>query len=212
VKLCLLLGEDPNPVGRRALTPLSVAIDEGDARLVALLLDSAAEPNDPAADVPLLTQAVMRGRPEVVRLLLERNADPNVPSVFGPPLCLAAGNGYSEIAGLLLTHGADPEQRDATGCTALASALGYPTMIELLIEGGVDPNARCGEQNVWLRGDQVTPLMIASSYGYNPAVRALLSAGADPSLVSANGRTALALASEGGKDEVVRLLTEHTAR
>jgi ankyrin repeat protein len=211
-KLFLLLGAEPNPVGRRALTPLSVAIDEGDPALVGLLLDRGASPNDPSADVPLLTQAVMRGRPEVVQLLLEKDADPNVPSVFGPILCVAARGGRSEIASLLLAHGADPDQRDAAGCTALASALGVPNLIEALVEAGVDPNAPCGDRNVWLPGQQVTPLMIASALGYDPAVRALLAAGADCSVRSAEGKTALMLATEHGKSEIVRILEEHGAR
>lgn len=210
-RLCLSLGAELNPAGRRALTPLAVAIEQGDTQLVALLLERGADPNDSGADVPPLTRAVMRGRPVVVRLLLEHGARPDVPSVLGPTLCLAASSGHSEIAGELLAHGADPGQRDTWGCTALAGALGYPTLIQRLVAGGVDPEAPCGVGNVWLPGDTVTPLMIAAAEGYDPAVRALLAAGADCSARSGLGRTPLELAVEHGRDDVVRVLVEHGA-
>jgi ankyrin repeat protein len=53
-----------------------------------------------------------------------------------------------------------------------------------------------------------TPLIEAARLGHDDVVRILLLAKADPNLKSKDGKTALQLASEGGHEESVALLTQ----
>ena len=98
-------------------------------------------------------------------------------------------------------HAADP----ATGRTALhyAAFWGHEGIIRYLAcELRLDANARDASGE--------SPLHDAARFGHLAVAKTLLSAGADPSLVSKEGYTPLGLASRYHKDELVDLLRSHS--
>jgi hypothetical protein len=70
--------------------------------------------------------------------------------------------------------------------------------VTLLLERGSDPNAR--QQSGY------TPLMGAAGAGLDDLVSTLIAAGADPSLVSEDGKTASSIALERGHAELAARL------
>ena len=86
----------------------------------------------------------------------------------------------------------------------LAAISGVETAIKLHIRRGDDLDARDGSGS--------TPLILAAGKRRKGAVRLLLDAGADPTLVDERGLDALAHAIKGGCPDTIALLTEALAR
>lgn len=84
----------------------------------------------------------------------------------------------------------------------MAASGGNPKMVELLISKGAQVNA--------LTTDDKTPLHYAAGKGHLEVARALVRNDADITLVC-NGRTALNLAEEHGRDDVIDFLINSTA-
>jgi ankyrin repeat protein len=124
------------------VTPLFVAIDEGNADAVKLLLAHKADPNSLGPDrLPLILQAARK--PAVLEALLAVGAKPNVDDGEGrTPLYIATEAGFAESVRLLLAHGADKEIRPF-GYTPLLFAVGNGKQktAEVLLQGGADVNA-----------------------------------------------------------------------
>ena len=99
---------------RHGVTPLQVAIGEGNAGVVRRLLEAGADANklDAAGESPLLLAARV-GEPEVARALLAHGAavDGREQSFGQTPLMVAVREGHSELARVLLDAGADPNAR-----------------------------------------------------------------------------------------------------
>lgn len=102
----------------------------------------------------------------------------------------------------LLNQGISPDARDKNGTPALvwASYKGHTDMVELLLEFGVQVNARSGDGGA-------TALFAASDAGHSDIVKVLLDSGAEPDAKTRDdGRTSLWQASQNGHPAVVRLL------
>ncbi len=80
----------------------------------------------------------------------------------------------------------------------LASLAGHGNVIDILLEGGADPNLAndAGE----------TALILASKYGFNVVAAALIEAGADVNTQDASGRSPWTWASWGENEKLVSLL------
>lgn len=96
----------------RSPSTLSYAIEQGNVRLVQLLLDSGARQDCPGnvhvRDGEAFNTAARRGLEEIVKVLLNNRVDPSS-SFFGKnPLYEAAANGHSSVVRLLLDVGARP--------------------------------------------------------------------------------------------------------
>ena len=103
------------------------------------------------------------------------------------------------------------EQEDAKatqpdGMTALHWAVRHcrPALVKRLLAAKADPNA------VSYYG--VTPLSVASQFGFGNIVETLCAAGADPNVAVAGKVTPLMLASHAGHVEVVRQLLDAGAK
>lgn len=113
------------------------------------------------------------------------------------PLMLAALKGKLDLARKLITHGADVNK---TGWTPLhyAATGGHVDMIELLL----DENAYIDAESP----NKTTPLMMAAYYGSATAVKALLEAGADPTLRNQLGLSAVEFAQRANRPDVAEMV------
>jgi ankyrin repeat protein len=120
---------------------------------------------------------------------------------------MAAHSGHGRLAEALLERGADPNAA-ARGYAPLHAAIlrGDGALVAALLAKHADPNARItkgtplrrfGEQQFVLPGTFVgsTPFLLAARYAEVDIMRALLAAGADPSVAMPDGPTALMLAA-----------------
>ncbi len=101
------------------MTPLGLAITQGDAGLVALLLDHGATTDQPSAiGMPPLAVAAQSCRAglEIVNLLLDHGADVDARGPGGmTPLLTAALMGRDEVVAALIAAGADAAAVDVFG-------------------------------------------------------------------------------------------------
>jgi len=113
------------------------------------------------------------------------------------PLMLAALRGHFDLCKTLIARDADVNK---PGWTALhyAATGGHIAIIRLLLDNHayIDAAAPNGS----------TPLMMASKYGTDEAVRLLLDAGADPALKNALGLTAIDFANQVQRDDIVQII------
>jgi ankyrin repeat protein len=162
-----------------------------------------------------------RGDLASARTLLNAGADPNVaiPDWGGTALIIAATMGKTDIVAALLDKGANPNQRDKNSFTALHSAVRNSdygedaaeraiavATVKVLIAHGADVNARLNQEKPTVRGlDELelqgaTPLALAAEVNNLEAIKALVAAGADPTITTEKGSTALMLASGAATD------------
>jgi len=123
--------------------------------------------------------AVEEGKPEAVQLCLDQGASVNCQfkDDLYTPLHTACSSSTAE----------DDNDTVSSSNTAPAHSPGSMKVLKLLLEKGADGNA-C---NKW----RETPLLIAANNGHRAAVEALLKHGADPSLCSEAGWSALTFAA-----------------
>lgn len=196
-RLGRLLREDPTRVNEQlsdGRTPVNFAARVRSRATLELLLQSGADPNrnDPLSGVAGDDDT------ESCRILIEHGARSTDKAV----LAAAWRNKESAVLQLVLDNGGDPDAIGPNGTALHWVAAENSHSVQLLIDAGADVNKRVQETIA------NTPL---HSVGNNvdSAVR-LLSAGADPSLLNANGDTPLQRAEQLGHDDVANLLRRHT--
>jgi len=154
--------------------------------------------------------ASRNGHPIVVQELLAHNPDLSFRAFLGgTALHWAYYSGRREVIELLLRAGADPALRDEEyKCTprafgiCVASSWGIAPVLVRVLQ--MDPAA------VNILDGRGTPLHEAARAGHTRIVRALLMAGADPSIRNTDGRTALDDAHEHKQEAVVDILQSIT--
>jgi len=117
----------------------------------------------------------------------------------GPDLLAAAKYGDIAQAREAIKRGAPPYSE----ALSMASMKGYIDIVNLLIENGVNVNAK--GNNGW------TALMHASSGGYLAIVEILIKNGADVNAKNINGSTALMVASMKGNEDIIDMLIKNGA-
>ena len=170
------------PVAALVEAPVADAAERGDLEAVRSLLRQGADVNTAQPDgMTALHWAASANDIEIATTLLYAGATVRSTTRVGgyTPLHLASQGGHAEMASLILERGADPDVFTATGVTAMhfaAEADAAGVIKELTAHGGdVDARDAFAER---------TPLMFAAVRGADAAVRALLEAGADVSLVT----------------------------
>lgn len=142
----------------------------------------------------------------------------NLPDGTGStPLFYAVENGKIGSTTRLITNGADVHVRNNDGATPLHhAAFGIsPMCFRLLIEAGADVNA--------VDKHKCTPLHIIASFETPQesteerqeeleCIKILLAHGADIKLKTVSDKTALDLAKESKRDDMVALLKEHVRK
>jgi len=199
VKLLIARGADATAKARTGFTALMVAAGyQGAVESVRALLAKGAEAK-PGTGVMFnaspLTLAAMAGDRENVSLLLAKGADANRKmNLIGmfptSPLFAAVVFGDPDILTLLIKGGAKIDETDSDQMTALhwAALANHADGVKALIAGGAKVNV--------LDVYGYTPLLYAATvdFGNADTVKPLLQAGADPSIKSRDGKTAIAQA------------------
>ncbi len=199
-------------------TLLELALDDhaDNPDLTRILLDHGADPNHMGSDsttCPLFTALVADEPVPLVRELLSHGARIDVKNEDElDPLQWALDDGpcSPELIGLLRDHGKGSDFSGSYGAGLLYLALGNEhcpkETVQLLLEGGADPNL--------VVGDGVTPFL---NLFHRPAVEPallelLLDRGARAATADAAGRTALMMAASGCREcrrEVYEKLLSH---
>ena len=150
-----------------------------------------------------LTFAVRSGHGEVLRTLINEGAAINLKSSdLDDALLTAIENEDSSTVRIMLDAGANPNTTDSDHKTALMQAAknGKPEAVKALIKAGANLNA--------VDGDGWTALMYCEDV---ESLRVLLNAGADLNARNKKGQTVLAIASEAGSEDLVKLLKSRGA-
>ncbi|XP_002073748.3 ankyrin repeat and sterile alpha motif domain-containing protein 1B isoform X1 [Drosophila willistoni] len=157
----------------------------GDIKTVGKLLDLAARRHGPLSS-------------------FRRSPSINAQDVNGyTPLHHSSLNGHVSIVRLLLAHNAQLDVPDIRGSTPLflAAWAGHQDIVKMLLmhsPNPANPNAQTIENE--------TPLHSAAQHGHNAVVAILLSYGADPAIRNNSFQTALDLAAQFGRLQVVQTL------
>jgi ankyrin repeat protein len=171
-KVQALIRRDPNLVlstDHKEMTPLHVAAESGQMKVVTLLLDANAYINvrDGNGHTPLFLAATA-GHTDVVMQLLARGADVNIQDDLGKTLLhWVAGAGDKNLANLLLGRGARVNALTKDNRTPLffAAAEGQKKMVELLLAHDADASI----VDRW--GD--TPSYAAAAHGHGEVAELL---------------------------------------
>ena len=209
----------------RGQTALMWAAVENNASAIRLLLEAGANITAKSASgsFTALLFAVRGGHLEAAQALIEGGADVNERMPDGmSALVLALYNAHYELAAFLLDRGADPNMA-AQGWTALHQVAwsrrpnrgfnlpgAVPTgrvdsldLVRKLVAKGADLNARMtkeprdGNRNM-LNRLGATPFVMAAKSADVPLMRLLLELGADPSIKTNDGTSALMVAAGVG--------------
>ena len=191
----LLIQSGANVLVARAdnYTALHVATYRQHLPVIELLLAAGSPRNPSESGWSPLTYAAQDGFDDGGSLLLKAGADPDGPGDGPSPLYLAAQNGHETFVALLLDAGASPDNGGTQGAPLIqAAAKGRIGVLSVLVDGGADVDvAGQGSQGY-------TALMWAANNNDEAMVLELLRLGADPSVESTQGKTALAIAEELG--------------
>ena len=234
VALLLARGADPNRPDRFGRVPLAMC-PTADVAEVLYAAGADATRGNPLVgaarlrDVALVEGLIARGAPvdvpdsdgrtavyaaasglsglEIAERLIAAGAPVDVPTRQGDTALLqACAWNHSALVKRLVAAGAAVDRVGPQGATALHFAALGPynrentdALVARLLSVGV---RGLDAQDAWGR----TPLRIVAGIGDAAAVRVLLSAGADRSIVDRNGATALDVAREAGAADVVALL------
>jgi ankyrin repeat protein len=192
---------------------LTVAIQKGDAKRAAELINKGADVNLPDSEgYQPLAMACLFGAFETALLLIEKGCDPNAKTKgkqWSIPLVYAtmcnrepAAPTSVDVAKALLAKGAAIDGTDSEGRTALmfAANRGKPKLVKFLLEKGAkinlqDDRTRSGHTALMLSND------VAST-------KLLLEHGADVGLRNVFGKTALEMALEDKDDPDSRAIAK----
>jgi ankyrin repeat protein len=235
----ILESEDVNITDESNHTILHVASYHGNEHLVEYLLDQGAQTDAQNNDgrIPLHL-ASQRGHVNVMKLLLNRGRTKTEDNWGLTPLHRAAYKGQKEAVQVLLEAGFDPNSRNNHHSTPLHSAArgGHNDVIDLLIEKNADIKAvniykkTCLHEAatkgctdtvrhlVKLYKDIVdavdkegqTALHLSAEKNYFTIVQALVEAKANISLTDNYRKTALDVATENKRKEIVEYLQKHS--
>lgn len=190
VKSLLAEGADPDRyVHSHYPSPLRIAARRGHVAVARELLAAGADINASTGDSKhqrrALHTAVSYRKREMAEFLLDNGADVNAAAIWGgdyeTALSMASRSADIEIVKLLLARGAKVKAQKGQQATALHRACEGPFV--------------CSQ----FRGDP----------GRVRVVAALLKHGADPNAADRNGNTALHVAIEHGRGDLLPLLLEH---
>lgn len=215
VRTFLQAGMDPNAENEKGETALTYALLNSDGLPAKVLIEKADINRRDRLGNGALHLALKKDKTELFEMLLERGADVNVPGRVNDKtndqtvIYLAVARNDQELVKNLLARGADPNMADSIGSLPLVEAVvdsdTDPEIIVMLLENGADVNKTETEN------DASALVFIAQNTGATSGqrekiVKLLLDKGADKSIKTKEGKTALDWAKEKGHQETVDLL------
>ncbi|KAJ5921449.1 hypothetical protein N7466_009775 [Penicillium verhagenii] len=205
IKKALSKGANVNKKDLDGLTALAIASSCGYQQVVSMLLEHKAKTEIKGKNSETaLFLAAQKDHEGIVKLLLLNGANPDGPNVQGKTaLSQAVTNGNLSIARLLLEKGATPGILCANGDTAITSAVvnDHIEITQLLLNHGV-PADQIGLSTR-------TPLFKAVMNGNVRMVRLLMDHGANPNFLDKKGWSAIRVAVETGKDDIVEIFHQY---
>jgi uncharacterized protein len=200
VQLLLEHGADPNSQAA-IYNAMDLAIRASNGKIADLLKKHGAEygPREAVALNRMAeVEAMIQADPSIVtsRVRPMGGARPGwEPTLLG----VAVRFGHRELASFLIKHGAPLDSIEGLGGTLLHQAAigGDPYLIRLLVDHGLDTNARDDHQDTPLHDAWNAPAV---------ATEALIEAGANVNAVGITGNTALHIAVAHGRVEIANLL------
>jgi ankyrin repeat protein len=196
--ILLRAGASVDAADEGGVTPLALAALNGSAAMADLLLKAGASPNA-GRESPVLS-AARSGNVEVMRLLLASGGDPNAkePARGQTALMWAAAEKHPDVVRVLIEHGADVKAKTVPVRTAGG---GRGTF------GGLGGGMGGGSNGA----NGFTPLLFAVRAGDLASVRLLAGAGANVNDTSADGMSALVLATIRAKVDIALFLLDQGA-
>ncbi|XP_044724055.1 ankyrin repeats (3 copies) domain-containing protein [Hirsutella rhossiliensis] len=171
VHLLLMYGGNANQTTGEGNTLLISSINKKTPKkLIEMLLGYGADPNDKNREgKTALFDAIQSARADIVTALLENGANPNLP---GPKHMLWPAAHHPECLQVLLNHGAD--HKKCPGVLELSTSINSMEAINILLDAGVDPNAK--------KDGVYTPLCTSIRDNRSDIFQLLLTSGADPNV------------------------------
>ena len=201
----LLLAHKADVHARTRVRPLTVMLDQGPARTVKTSKQDARQIE--AGGSTALMFAAYAGDAESAKLLLAAGANVDDAAADGnSALVVATFAGFPAVARVLIDAGADVNASGAGYAALHAAALrGDVATVLALLAKGANPNVQLTKGSPVRRfGSQWalptpftggTPLLVAAVYGEVAIIKALLAAGADPTIALRDGTTPLLAAA-----------------
>jgi len=204
VDVLIAAGARVTTANEYSVTPIALAATNGNADIIASLLNAGADPNSSMLEgETVLMTAARTGNPDAVRMLAERGASVDATDGWQgqTPLMWAAAENHAAAVRVLIEHGAHinvlskvwdvPRRRtifttfSKGGFSALmfAARQGALEAAATLIAAGADVNLA--------DPDGITPLIEAIVNGHHDLAALLVDRGADVGLADKAGRTAL---------------------
>jgi ankyrin repeat protein len=186
-------------------TPLCLAVLEGRATVVRILLEKGADPNIPGEKGrTVLHIAAAEGNGEILQILDNHNADPHArDDQRQKAWLLAAEAGYHQIVRLLFRREVDlnPQSQKIEELFLQMAARGFVLMVQLLLENGVNKDAtdRLGRVAIGLAAEEEK----------DDVVELLLKAGANPGVPDSSRQTPLLWAAKSGNLRIMKLLLDN---
>lgn len=152
------------------ITPLFIAVENGDLAVIRLLLDMGANPNaeDKTGRTPLMF-IDSDATPELIKVLIHAGARINSVDDSGNTAILnAIGSAKPEVLQALIDAGADVNMSDETGDTPLMKAADNDDLesVKILVLAGADVNARNKRSDsVWDKASNVKIEEFLLTYG-----------------------------------------------
>jgi ankyrin repeat protein len=183
-------------------TPLCMAAEMGEARIVEALIQAGIDLDAPdgGGNRPLQS-ATRSGHVSIAKRLVQSGVDVNTTDSYGDRcIHLAAGDGDKTLCEMLFRAGAELNTPNGFGKTPLYLALEYgkEQVVSFLLENGVSVNT-------WdSNGD--LPLCVASKNGHQHVVMRLVDLGAHIDAPNISGNLPLCLALDNGHGEIAQLM------
>lgn len=200
IKEILDQGVDINETNKHGKTALMLAAGNGRVEATKLLLERSAVIDAQEIDgMTALMMAASDGKTETVKLLVENGANVNITNNYGATaMTNAAFFNHPESVKAILSSKQKVSSETTENALLIASGLGLGDIIQMLVDYGVDVNAR-GKNGR-------TPLMAAVEFNHVNAAKVLLKNKANPKAQDSEGESIMSIAKDKGNNEIIALL------
>ncbi|XP_062605610.1 serine/threonine-protein phosphatase 6 regulatory ankyrin repeat subunit A-like [Saccostrea cucullata] len=199
IQCILATGIDTEIEDTNGRTPLFLAVESNKPALVEILLDSNCNVNvrGPGQTTPVHMAAKLIHN-ECLKLLVSHRAKINLRDSCGnTPLIIATKYGNYEALDVLVKAGCNVNIQNKEGCSALHYASHQAGGVNLLLAAGADPNVR--------DEDNITPLIMAASQGFDEVVKSLVRAHCDVNVQNNSAKkTALHILAWKGHPDCIK--------